>query len=512
MSATFAIKGAPGKREVRAALRRVLDSVPFCSSPRLQRLLTFLVEEVLAGRGDSLVQYRVATEGLGLGDKFDPENSTLVRSHAGRLRKALAGYYEGEGAAEELVITMPASGYRVGFVRAGAASATVPAVFSAELPLLVVSRFRGIGLKGRWSDLPVSFTEELTLRVGRATHLRVALGETAARRPDVEFVLEGSLEQRGDKLLVRCRLLDAPGGVQIWSRRYECPAHRWNSSAFDEEVIEAIAVEVGADFGKIDRHRLRQIPVSADAQGLLSFALLKAKAYESSISEPAYDEAVAALRHALQESPANTTAHGVTAFLLLVGHCEYFRRQASFPEEATEHLAIVQATEPNNPYAQCGRLVELLVRHRYGAVGEVGRKLLADADFPAGLALPVCLYLIYACAADTETRERAARLMRQNPDYPRIIHTGFALEHLAAGNHEAAARDMSEAAVPGYWFDPVMDIAIHHAAGRNAEARAARARLLELCPDYDHFGQEVLGRSLHPEFVEMLMGAYRASV
>jgi len=49
-------------------LAQVLASTPFRSSPRLQSLLTFLVEEVLAGRGESLVQYRVAVEGLGPAD------------------------------------------------------------------------------------------------------------------------------------------------------------------------------------------------------------------------------------------------------------------------------------------------------------------------------------------------------------------------------------------------------------------------------------------------------------
>lgn len=511
MSATFAIKGAPGKREVRTALRRVLDSVPFRSSPRLQRLLTFLVEEVLAGRGDSLVQYRVATEGLELGDKFDPEKSTLVRSHAGRLRKALASYYEGEGSAEETVIVMPSSGYRVAFFRRRPSSARGIARRAGDLPLLVVSRFHAIGLHNRWKNLPLSFTEELTCRLGRTAHLRVAQGERATRRPDADFVLEGSIEQRGGKILVRSRLLEALGGVQVWSRRYDFPADPWDPSAFEEEIVDAIAIEVGADFGKIDRHRLRQVHANADAQNLLSYALLKAKAYESSFSVSAYEEAVAALRRALQESPANPTAHGVIGFLMLVGHCEYFRRQAPFPAESTEHLAIAQAAEPNNPYAHCGRLVELLVRHRYGELGEASRKLLADADFPPGLALPVCLYQMYARTADAETLQRAILLTKQNPDYPRIIHTGLALEHLAAGNHEAAARDMSEASVPGYWFGPVMDIAIHRAAGRNAEARAARAGLLDLCPDYDRFGQEVLGRSLHPDFVALLMAAYRGA-
>jgi hypothetical protein len=140
--ASLAIKAGPGKREVRAALARVLASTPFCSSPRLQRLLTFLVEEVLAGRGESLVQYRVAVEGLGLGENFDPEKHTLVRSHAGRLRKALAAYYEGEGIADKVVITLPASGYRVGFVRVGARAAR-GAKASRPAPLLVVSKASG---------------------------------------------------------------------------------------------------------------------------------------------------------------------------------------------------------------------------------------------------------------------------------------------------------------------------------------------------------------------------------
>lgn len=230
----------------------------------------------------------MATEGLELGDKFDPEKSTLVRSHAGRLRKALAAYYEGEGAAEALVISMPDSGYRVGFLRAGAASVPAPGLSSAELPLLVVSRFRGIGLKERMRDLPVTFTEELSLCLGRAKHLRVALGETAARRPDAEFVLEGSIEQRGERLLVRYRLLDAPGGVQIWSRRHEFSVDRWCPDAFEEEIVEAVALEIGSDFGLIDRFLIRRLAAQTADAASYREALLKSKSFAIDFSEESF--------------------------------------------------------------------------------------------------------------------------------------------------------------------------------------------------------------------------------
>ena len=509
--ASLAMKSGPGKREIRAALARVLASQPFRSSPRLQSLLTFLVEEVLAGRGESLVQYRVATEGLGLGESFDPEKQTLVRSHAGRLRKALAAYYEGEGIADKIVITLPASGYHVGFVRVGARAAR-GAKASRLAPLLVVSRFQGIGLKSDWSGLPASLAEELSLRLARAAHLRVAQGERAARRPDADFVLEGSIEQRGGKMLVRSRLLDAPGGFQIWNRRYEWPTSHWDADAFEEEIVDAIAVEVGSDFGKIDRHLLRQSAAGAEAGGSLPFALLKAKAYEASYSEDAYLEAVAALGAALRESPADATTNAVMSAILLAGHCEYFRRRAAFPVEAGEHIAIARAVEPSNPYLLYAQVIELLVRRRYDALKSFSAKVLSNAEFPPGLALMVCLYRLYSRTATPKTGELAARFMRLNPDYPRLVHTGFALEHLLAGDHEAAQRDADAACLQDYWFSPALQIAIHHAAGRKREAKAERKKLLKLCPDYGRYGEEVLGRSLHADFVTLLMQAYRAAV
>ena len=469
------------------------------------------MEEVLAGRGESLVQYRVATEGLGLGENFDPEKHTLVRSHAGRLRKALAAYYEGEGSADKIVITLPASGYRVGFVRVGSRAARSTRS-SGLAPLLVVSRFQGIGLKASRDTLPASLAEELSLRLARAAHLRVAQGERATRRPDADFVLEGSIEQRGEKLLVRSRLLDALGGFQIWSRRYEWPSAHWDADAFEEEIVDAIAVEVGSDFGKIDRHLLRQSASCAEFGGSLPFALLKAKAYEASFSEHAYHEAVAALGAALRESPADATTNAVMSAILLAGHCEYFRRRAGFPVEAGEHIAIARAVEPNNPYLLYAQVVELLVRRQYDALEGFSATALSNAEFPPGLALVVCLHRLYSRTATPQTGELAARLMRLNPDYPRLVHTGFALGHLLAGDHEAAQRDADAACLPDYWFSPALQIAIHHAAGRKREAKAERKKLLKLCPDYGRYGEEVLGRSLHPDFVALLMQAYRAAV
>lgn len=79
---------------------------------RLPALLRYLVSEELAGRGDRLKAYAIATEVLGRTTSFDPSQDSIVRVEVARLRRALDYYYATEGREEPLRITIPRGGYR----------------------------------------------------------------------------------------------------------------------------------------------------------------------------------------------------------------------------------------------------------------------------------------------------------------------------------------------------------------------------------------------------------------
>ena len=501
---------APAHDAVSVQVSRIAASPHFKSSPRLVRLLEFLAGEVLAGRGDSLGEYRVGTEGFGLPENFDPGQTTLVRSHAARLRKALAGYYEGEGRNDDIVISLPPSGYRLVFLRPS--RPTLSRTAASKLPLLSISEFRGIGLDKAWKDLPATVAEELALRFSRAAHLRVVPRGRGASVLPPDFLLEGSIEQRGGLILVRSRLLEGKAGVQVWAKRHEFPVSRWNPAVFEEEIVEAIAVETGADYGRIDRHLLRQNTRAKSEAVSLRAAMLKVKAYESDYSEKSFKAAELALRKFLKTSPANPEAHALLGLLLVFAHCEYFRRAEPFPASALEHFAVAQAGDPNNPYVRYGRFVAHMLHHNHDAAAGVVEGFLADPSFPPGLTAAACMCLIYLKKAAPRARRFLSVHMRQNPEYPRLYHTAFALEHLAAGDHAKARRDMEAAYVPGNWFSLILALAVERAAGRPAEAKAVRAELRRLCPDFGRRGREVLGRTLHPDFVDLLMAAWTARV
>jgi tetratricopeptide (TPR) repeat protein len=102
------------------ALERVTANPALAKSLQLANFLTFIVKETLAGRGDRLKAYTIATDGLGRDANFDPQSDPIVRVEAGRLRRALEQYYAGDGRDDPVIIELPLGHYAPTFHRRAA--------------------------------------------------------------------------------------------------------------------------------------------------------------------------------------------------------------------------------------------------------------------------------------------------------------------------------------------------------------------------------------------------------
>lgn len=103
--------------EIRAELDRILAGADFRGSPRRRDLLSYLIEETLAGRADRLKGYSIAVSVFGRGEDFDQRTDPVVRLEARRLRLDLASYYVSEGRANPLRIAIPKGHYAPEFFR-----------------------------------------------------------------------------------------------------------------------------------------------------------------------------------------------------------------------------------------------------------------------------------------------------------------------------------------------------------------------------------------------------------
>ena len=96
---------------VRAQVRRILASATFSGAERASNFLRFVVERKLEGRADEIKEFAIAVEVLGRTSSFDSKTDPIIRVEAGRLRDRLTSYYEDEGLADQLLISLPKGGY-----------------------------------------------------------------------------------------------------------------------------------------------------------------------------------------------------------------------------------------------------------------------------------------------------------------------------------------------------------------------------------------------------------------
>jgi TolB-like protein len=241
---------------VREQLDRLLSSSQLAQSERLKRLLRFLVEETLAGRGYLLKESRL---GLQVFDRppqyYDPAADPIVRVQAGRLRARLRSYYESHGSKDPVLIDVPTGGYVPSFrsradeARAERGGLTLP---TAAAP----SRLAVLPFVNMSPDLDSEYfsdglTEELINLLARDRRLRLVARTSSfqfkgaardvrdiGRQLDVAHVLEGSVRKAGDRVRVTAHLINVADGCHLWSDRYE--GDLGDAFAIQDEIARSI--------------------------------------------------------------------------------------------------------------------------------------------------------------------------------------------------------------------------------------------------------------------------------
>lgn len=97
--------------QILGQLELILQSRHFLQARSLEKFLRYVVARTLAAAADELKEYSIGVEVFRRRKNFDPRTDAVVRVQAAQLRKKLAGYYEAEGAAAEIVIELPKGHY-----------------------------------------------------------------------------------------------------------------------------------------------------------------------------------------------------------------------------------------------------------------------------------------------------------------------------------------------------------------------------------------------------------------
>lgn len=254
--------------QVRAELERILASRGFASAGRLSRLLRHVVEKTLAGETDQLKEYSVGMEVFDRDDKYDPRIDSIVRVEAGRLRSRLDEYYNADGAADPVRISLPRGAYAAVFeahpaappirppatAKAGsprrawaawALSAGVVALIVAAVtwtsrppsaegpPSVAVLAFEQYSASEEDGAIAGQLTDSVTAELARLGTVSVvshtsAMQFAGERKPlreiaaalDAAFVVEASLDNVDGGIRVMARVVNAATDRKIWVEDY----------------------------------------------------------------------------------------------------------------------------------------------------------------------------------------------------------------------------------------------------------------------------------------------------
>lgn len=491
-------------------LAEIFASPEFTRAPVMRHLLSFLVDETLAGRGDRLKAYSVAVDALGRSADFDPQTDSYPRVQVGRLRKMLDAFYAG-APDTALRLAIPLGGYRVTFHRADPGEVEAPSVASpprrrrwsgkaalitAVVAVGIVAIAGVLYLYERATVTPaatavvppptlaVEIGDTATTRGGRIRLAEVgrALSAPLARSWLVSVVTGAAtinsryallLDLDADETQASLRLVDRSDGRLLWSEQIAMPAGQVTAT-------QAVAAQVSAlirPSGVIGAHQRGELAGSV------------APGYPCQLRYDDYfrtrrpaDAAIvkACIGRTLQLRSDNAPALAAASFLmfdpLAGGGGERQRRAAVFAQRAIDvapsaPLAILAVTRVTLVGGNCARGTQ-----------EADRAVALGRHDPETLAL---VGLLLVPCSPAHGRELLIEARALDPALSPFFASALIVADLAAGDRASAVEHGRTLRMPTAGMRPQYLIAqtlSAIAAGDNARARQHWREVLALTP------------------------------
>jgi TolB-like protein/DNA-binding winged helix-turn-helix (wHTH) protein/Flp pilus assembly protein TadD len=358
-------------------------------------------------------------------------------------------------------------------------SAPVQAV-AAEIPTLVVMPLKPIGNNASARVIADGLSEELICSLAKIDGLRViaqtstllAATETVgsaqlAQRLGVTHTLEGNLQQSGQALRVRMRLVAADDGSTVWVKDFDREAFEVLDLQRDiaHEVADSLALEMGLA-GELDVK-------SGDAEFLRRYMVARALLEREDLPpEKSIDVAEVEFRALLRERPDDARAHAGLALALIVASRQKPVLASALREESLREAMIARGLDPAQAESWSVEAQVACSDNEWERCLALRAKAFGISPSNAYVAFAYVFSLIdlgYLERAETIARELSTR-------DPLNSHTHLALGRIldARGQHDEARIELAKAGISGAqarWLN---------AAWRGAAADALRIAETEI--------------------------------
>ena len=377
-------------KEILAQLSRLLSSSQLAGSSVLSEFLNFIVRETLEGRGDELKEYTIGVHALKKESDFNPQLDSIVRIHAGRLRRALKEYYYEEGSNDRIMIIIPKGSYIPAFelrevaLVAQSNDATIhanvppysakealeeplhtsPAV-SHQKPSIAVLPFKKIGhgdmLKYFAQGIGEYLSTELTLFDSLKVVSYYSGGQVFSQFADIrktgialgaDYILTGSVHMLEGAIRLFVQLNVVATGDQLWAHTFERKDFNEKFGEFQVDVVDKVLADIAGMNGIIVRYEIEKrsgTPRGSNGEPLIFWY----RQYAHRFDKPTITKAKKYYEDVIKRDPDNAFA---LAYLSEICSGEILLLHPSDTKRSELAASYAQSAIEINPYCQQGYL------------------------------------------------------------------------------------------------------------------------------------------------------------
>jgi TolB-like protein len=337
-----------------------------------------------------------------------------------------------------------------------------------------LSRFRNLYVIARNSTFAYK---------GRAVDIRQVGRELNAR-----YVVEGSVQRRGDDIRVNVQLLDASTGAHLWAESYERSLKNAKVFGVQDDITERVVSAIGDTHGAIFRSTFEQSAGKGTTSLGAYECVLHSYGYWRVITPAVHLEVRDCLERAVRLDPRYAEAWASLARMYVEEYSQGFNSQPDPLGRAMSAAQRAVELDPRSQLAYMNLAVVHFFRHEIDAFNVAADRAIALNPNSADTLAWAGIYFTYANQGDPSQRARGVAMMRKaiavSPAYPTWYHFPIAWNYYYNDQYEQALSEARKINMPGYFWTQVLLITIYGALGRTEEAKADIAALRELKPDF----------------------------
>lgn len=511
--------------EILEQVKKICRSAELKTKPVICRFLRFVVAETLEGRGDQLKGYTIGTGVFGKDKDFDPEQDSLVRIHAGRLRRLLRVYYLDHGKNDPIHIDIHKGGYHPIFSKRNlvADNTKISAgLYPIREPSVAVLPFKNLSGDPDKEYFAFGFSEELSIELTKYEDLKIV---NCWHRPDAEisgnlcdrfgarFMIDGSLQMQNEEIRILIKVLDLVTGKQIWAERYNRVFDATNLIQIQEDIADVVAKTVGSEVGVVLRQLTKESTRVRPEKLEVFDAILQFYYYEANVSPLVAEVTFQKLQIALASAPTSGIIHAMIADMLGNLYALDYQNYEGILEKMDELVEKALALEPENDIVNIiYSFIIFIQNEKEKFLRQLNHCL--SFNFTSPFRLGILGFSLALFGEWKQGIEILKRAMNRNIGYPKFFHGVTCLNFYRQSKFEEALTEAIEYDMPGLFWGPMLRIACFGKLGRKADAKVEIQQLLLLKPDFAEKAEYLISRFVKEDSLvnEVLDGLKKAGL